>query len=79
MIFFNIQKFIEKCYVPGTMLGAEEQQCILSYCFNRENFITIINHVPRIEEILGIKKFKIKGKKSILNDSQSCHPREQKS
>ena len=34
MIFFNIQKFIEKCYVPGTMLGAEEQQCILSYCFN---------------------------------------------
>ena len=30
MIFFNIQKFIEKCYVPGTMLGAEEQQCIFS-------------------------------------------------
>lgn len=52
---------------------------ILSYSFNRENFITIINHVPRIGEILGIKKFKIKGKKSILDDSQSCHPREQKS
>lgn len=43
MIFFNIQKFIEKCYVPGTMLGAEEQQCILSYCFNiNENIV--INH-----------------------------------
>lgn len=25
---FNIQKFIEKCYVPGTMLGAEEQQLL---------------------------------------------------
>ena len=40
MIFFNIQKFIEKCYVPGTMLGAEEQQCILSYCLNiNENIV----------------------------------------
>ena len=40
MIFFNIQKFIEKCYVPGTMLGAEEQQCILRYCVNiNENIV----------------------------------------